>query len=188
MNCELLVIGGSAGSLEVIMSILPDLRADLPFAIIIVMHRNNQPDSTLHELLSAKTILKVKEAEDKEAIFPGVIYLAPPDYHLLIEKDKTLSLDHFEKVNYSRPSIDLTFITAGEAFGESVAALLLSGANADGVNGLEVIKNGGGMILVQNPETARVPYMPNYAIESLTIDMVLTPQDMANFINNMLNN
>lgn len=187
MKCVLFVIGGSAGSLEVIMQLLPKLKANLPFAIVIVLHRNNQPDSALHELLSSKTILKVKEAEDKETLCKGVIYLAPADYHLLIEKDKTLSLDHSEKINFSRPSIDFTFATAGEAFGEQTSALLLSGANADGVKGLESIKNNHGQILAQDPVTARVPYMPKSAIETLSIDWILKPEEMAVFINNLEN-
>ena len=182
---EILVIGGSAGSLEVILYALPLLKNPLPISIIIVLHRKNNSDSTLTNLFQAKTRIPVKEAEEKEVIRAGHIYIAPPDYHLLIEKDRTVSLDYSEKVHFSRPSIDLTFQTAAETYRESLAGLLLSGANADGAEGLELIKLTGGMVAVQNPKTAEVSYMPQQALDKLEPDYILDIKQVADFINGL---
>ena len=130
---QLLIIGGSAGSLKVLVGVLPLLKSMLNIALVIVLHRKNANEELLAEVLSAKTTLRVKEAEEKEEIVPGVIYLAPADYHLFIEKDHTFSLDASEKVNFSRPSIDVTIESAAYIYGEKLVCLLLSGANTDGV-------------------------------------------------------
>ena len=174
---SLLVIGGSAGSLDVIMQFLAVLPPPDMLAIIIVVHRKNA-DSILVELLSGLTTWTVKEAEEKEPIEAGNIYLAPPDYHLLIEMDKTLSLDFSEKVHYSRPSIDVSFETAAEAYGSELACLLLSGANADGVEGLKAVQHFGGITLVQDPEEASVSYMPRQALEEIKVDRVIKLVDL----------
>ena len=174
---SLLVIGGSAGSLDVIMQFLAVLPPPDMLAIIIVVHRKNA-DSILVELLSGLTTWTVKEAEEKEPIEAGNIYLAPPDYHLLIEMDKTVSLDFSEKVHYSRPSIDVSFETAAEAYGPELACLLLSGANADGVEGLKAVQHFGGITLVQDPEEASVSYMPRQALEEIKVDRVIKLVDL----------
>jgi len=184
-GCKALVIGGSAGSLEVLLKILPDLHPDLGFPIIIVVHRKEGADFLLADLLSSKTALTVKEVEEKEDICAKTIYIAPSGYHLLIEKDYTFSLDYSEKVNYSRPSIDVTFQSAAEVYTHKLACLLLSGSNADGVNGLKTVKSYGGLALAQNPATASVPYMPEQAILKVKIDHVLHIEDMANYINSL---
>ena len=155
---DLLIIGGSAGSLEVVLEILPLIREDIDYAIILVMHRRSG-DSLLTGLLSDKTILTVKEAEEKELIQPGVVYIAPADYHLLVEQDRTFSLDFSEKIHYSRPAIDASFETAAEAFNSSLVGILLSGANADGAEGLLQIRQAGGLTIVQDPAEAVVSYM-----------------------------
>ncbi|MGY0039472.1 chemotaxis protein CheB [Pedobacter sp. NJ-S-72] len=108
-KCEALIIGGSAGSLDVLLKVLPALDDTLSFPIIIVVHRKHGADSLLPELLSGRTDLIVKEIDEKEPIRAGTIYVAPSDYHTLIEKDKSFSLDYSEKINYSRPAIDATF-------------------------------------------------------------------------------
>lgn len=179
---KLLVIGGSAGSLEVIFNILPDVEPDISFAVVLVLHRRGGTPSQLPELLAARTRLPVKEADEKEPIRPAFIYLAPPDYHLLVEKDHTFSLDYSEKVQCSRPSIDVTFETAAEAYGSSLACLLLSGASADGTNGLKRVSELGGLTMVQDPATAEVSYMPQYALDHLPIDYVLTVDAMKDLI------
>ena len=163
-QCEVLIIGGSAGSLEVLLKVLPHLKRNLDFAIILVMHRKSGRDSMLTDLLSHKTDLEVKEIEEKEAITKGTVYIVPPNYHLLIENDKTFSLDASEKVNFSRPSIDVTFESAAEVLQENLVCLLLSGSNSAGAKGLVAVKENGGRILVQDPDTATVPFMPEYAI------------------------
>jgi len=182
---ELVVIGGSAGSLDVILKVLPNLKENLQLSIVVVLHRKSDSDSALSNLLMTRTRLRVKEAEEKEYIKPGCIYIAPADYHLLIEKDHCFSLDYSEKINYSRPSIDATFETAADAFGPSLVCLLLSGANADGVNGLRAVNSKEGITAVQDPATAEVPFMPQQALLSMPIDHVLAVEQIADFINDL---
>ena len=182
MPVELLVIGGSAGSLEVILKALKHLNKGLPFAIIIVLHRKPSNDSTLIDLLSSKTKATVIEANEKEPINPGCIYIAPADYHLLIENDRTLSLDYSEKINFSRPCIDITFQTAAEVYKSSLACLLLSGANADGVEGLVLVKTMNGLTAVQNPKTAEVSFMPQKALDKINVDYIVDGDKVIDFI------
>lgn len=184
-HCEVLIIGGSAGSLEVLLRILPELREDLPFAVILVLHRKTGKDSMLTDLLSSKTTLRVKELEEKEEMKPSVIYIVPPNYHLLIENNRTFSLDASEKVNFSRPSIDVTFESAAEVIWENLVCLLLSGSNQDGTNGLQKVKKNGGRVLIQNPQTATVPFMPEHAAEHVETDAVLDADRMAEYINKL---
>lgn len=181
--CKALIIGGSAGSLDVLLRVLPQVRIDIPFPIVIVVHRKQGTDSLLSDLLSSKTQLSVKEIEEKEKILPQTIYVVPPDYHLLIEKDFTFSFDYSEKVNYSRPSIDVTFQSAAEVYSNKLVCLLLSGSNADGVNGLITVSNYGGETAVQDPASAQVSYMPEQAILRAKIDHVLQIEEMATYIN-----
>ena len=184
-SIELLIIGGSAGSLEVILKAFPKLDKELPFAIIIVLHRKPNTDSTLIDLLSAKTKIPVIEANEKEPIKKGHIYVAPADYHLLIENDRTLSLDYSEKVNFSRPCIDITFQTAAETYQNTLACLLLSGASTDGVEGLELVKALSGITAVQDPQTAEVPYMPQKALEKIKVDFVVETGKVGDFVNSL---
>ena len=171
-GCEVLIIGGSAGSLDVLLKILPHLGVP-SFAIVIVLHRKPTDDTTLEELIAVKTAIPVKEVEDKIALESGNIYIAPSDYHLLFEKNNLLSLDVSEKINYSRPSIDVAFESAADVYGKALVGILLSGANADGTDGLIAIKNAGGTIVVQQPETADMPFMPNNAVMHTSPDHVL---------------
>lgn len=184
-RCEALVIGGSAGSLEVLLEVLPGLNPSLNFPIIIVLHRKSGKDSILTDLLSHKTVLKVQEAVEKEKAEPNTIYIAPPDYHLLIENDRTFSLDASEKVNFSRPSIDVTLESAASVYGENLVSLLLSGANSDGTEGFRDVMRMGGRTVVQNPETATVNYMPENALQQVGADAVLDPNEMAEYINRL---
>ena len=179
---ELLLIGGSAGSLEVLMQLLPRLDKNLALAIVIVLHRK-PGESLLAELLKEKISWPVKEADEKERIEKNNVYIAPSDYHLLIEKTKTFSLDFSEKVHYSRPSIDVSFETAAEAYGSKLIGLLLSGANADGTEGISEIKKYGGMTIVQDPEEASVSYMPSQAIAQTKVDYIAKTTDIAQIIN-----
>ncbi len=172
-NLRVVVIGGSAGSLEVILQIINGIPKEPGAAFIIVVHRRNDKDSVLENLLSYKTSLPVKEVEDKEPIANNSIYLAPPDYHLLVESKHSFSLDSSEKVHFCRPSIDVTFESVSETFGSNVIAVLLSGANADGAQGLLVTRKQGGHTIVQNPETADVGFMPLQAINLDAADEIL---------------
>jgi len=172
-DTKIVIIGGSAGSLEVLMKVLPQMPDRISFALVIVLHRKAGDDSILEELIALKTAIPVGEVDDKTPLLPGFIYIAPSDYHLLFEKDGLLSLDASEKINFSRPSIDVSFESAAEAYQHDVTGILLSGANSDGTNGLKSIKKNGGIIAIQNPETAEMPYMPRSAAENTTPDYIL---------------
>lgn len=184
-NCKALVIGGSAGSLEVILKFLPDLEANLSFPIILVLHRKSGYDDILTRLLESKTELNVKEIEEKDPIRSKTIYIAPPNYHTLIETNQTFSLDASEKINFSRPSIDVTFESAAEVYRENAVSLLLSGANNDGTDGLLKIKKYHGKVWVQDPKSASVAFMPEFALAHVNADEILTPQEIANYINQL---
>jgi len=186
-KCTALIIGGSAGSLDALLEIFPALSNEINFPIILVTHRKPGNDSLLTDLLQNRTGLRVREVEEKEKILPGTVYIAPADYHLLLEQNETFSLDYSEKVNYSRPSIDVTFQSATEVFKNGLVCILLSGSNADGVEGLKAANNSGGLVVVQNPDTAIMPYMPQQALNSLKNSVVLDAFDMANFINKLAN-
>ncbi|MDF7820051.1 chemotaxis protein CheB [Runella sp. MFBS21] len=172
-DCKVVVIGGSSGSLEVLLELLPDLPSPMPFVLIVVVHRKNSNDSSLADLFSYKTSLPIQEVEDKDVIEKGHIYLAPADYHLLLEKNGFFSLDDSEKVNYSRPALDVTFESVADVCGRSSVAILLSGANADGTQGLKAIQKAGGVTVVQKPDTAKVPFMPQQAINQGVADWIL---------------
>lgn len=184
-GCEAMVIGGSAGSLNVLLDTLPLLKADIDFPILIVIHRKSGSESMLVELLQSRTLLSVKEVEEKSFLKDGIIYLAPANYHVLIEDEKSFSLDYSEKVNYSRPSIDVAFQSAAEVYKNRLVGILLSGSNADGTDGLRRIEELGGTAVVQNPTTAIMPYMPETAINSLNNSLVINADKMADYINSL---
>jgi two-component system, chemotaxis family, protein-glutamate methylesterase/glutaminase len=162
-------IGGSAGSLEVVMDILPYCNPAFNIAIVVVLHRKPTYESQLVAILADKTRMPVKEVEEKELLQPGV-FVVPADYHLLIEPDSSFTLDDSEKVNYSRP----------------VIGVLLSGANADGVAGLAAIKRNGGLCIVQNPASAEIDYMPQQAINSGVVDIILNGTDIGPLLRDKL--
>jgi len=163
----LVVIGGSAGSLEAIFELAPRLPATPRLAIVIVLHRKQDSDSSLEDLLRARSKWHIAEAADKEKLRVGWVYLCPPDYHLLLEADGTLALDASEKVNYSRPSIDVTFESAAALYRKKLLCILLSGANNDGVAGMQFAAAQGARLIVQSPAEAPMPYMPLQAIAAL---------------------
>ncbi|MBC7935875.1 MAG: chemotaxis protein CheB [Rhizobacter sp.] len=181
----LIIIGGSSGSLEVLMKVLPALKKDFAIPLIIIMHRNTVADSALTELFASRTSLNVKEADEKDALQAGYIYIAPPDYHLLTEADRTLSLDVSERVHYCRPSIDVSFMSAAVAYKNELVAILLSGANADGAAGIKTIKEAGGYTIVQEPGEAGVSYMPEQALLTNAVDRVMKGDELAEWLNNL---
>ncbi len=176
---KLVVIGGSSGSLEVIMTIMSGLTPDFPVPILVVLHRGPSTDSLLHEVLALRTRLVIAEVEEKEHMLPGRAYFAPADYHVLLEDDGTFSLDYSEKVHFSRPSIDVSMISAAESFGSGCIAILLSGANQDGVQGLITVQAAGGYCIVQDPADASVDYMPRQATKRMKPDAVLPGKHIA---------
>jgi Chemotaxis response regulator containing a CheY-like receiver domain and a methylesterase domain len=158
------VVGGSAGSIEALLKILPVLPADLPVPILVVVHIPPDRDSGLAGLFQEKCALSVREARDKEPLGAGTVFFAPPDYHLQVEEDGYISLSCDEPRLFSRPSIDVLFESAADAFGDRVTGIILSGANHDGAQGLRAILAGGGHGLVQSPADARTPVMPLAAL------------------------
>lgn len=182
---QIVIIGGSAGSLEVLFKVLPQLKSQLAVPLVIVVHRKSNGGSSLPDLLALKTSLPLTEVEDKDAILPGHIYLAPANYHILIENNGTLSLDDSEKVHFSRPSLDVTFESAADVYGINTAGILLSGANEDGTKGLKEIKRKGGIVIVQNPSTASMPIMPQSALNHVKADYVYEIDEIVDFLNNL---
>jgi two-component system, chemotaxis family, protein-glutamate methylesterase/glutaminase len=179
---KVVAIGGSAGSLDVILYILSSFPVNSGAVVIVVVHRKNDADSILADLIAARTKIPVKDAEDKDQIFPDHIYLAPPNYHLLIENNFHFSLDTSEKIHFSRPSIDVTFESIAEIFEDKVIGILISGANADGALGLKAIQQSGGLTIAQDPYTAEVDYMPKQAIIIGAADKILSPEEMVETI------
>ena len=182
---DIVLIGGSAGSLQVIIQLLKDLKSDFPFPIFIIIHRKSNDENLLEDLLQRYTKIPVRECFDKMPITSPGIYLVPANYHLLFESRSEIALDVSEKINYSRPSIDVTFRSAGEVFGSRVIAILLSGANADGTEGLRYVQKEGGQIWVQEPDSAEVPYMPRSATTELSCDEIIPGQLLSSFVNNL---
>jgi two-component system chemotaxis response regulator CheB len=182
---KLLVIGGSAGSLQVILSLLAVIGEDFPMPVLIVLHRNGGFESNLEELFSLRTNLPIREVEEKDQLRAGTIYLCPADYHVLLEKDHSFSLDYSERVHFSRPSIDVIFRSAADIFGPGLVCLLLSGANADGTEGMQYVQEKGGLTIVQDPATADVPYMPQQAISRMKVDFIIPTDEIPGFIHGL---
>jgi two-component system chemotaxis response regulator CheB len=159
------VIGASAGGSSALLKILPALPAQFPLPIVVVQHLHPLQESAGLLYRNSGCALTLKEADEKDTLKSGFVYFAPPNYHLLIEDDKTFSLSIDQKINYTRPSIDVLFDSAVDSFGAEVIGVLLSGANQDGANGLLRIKLRGGVTIAQDPDDAEVGYMPQSAID-----------------------
>jgi len=182
-----IIFSGSAGSIEVIMNIFPSIPANYPFPVVLLLHRKNTIEQHLEDVLGRKSKVPVIEIQDKTYLKPSHIYVAPGDYHLLVDKEGLLCLDHSEKINYSRPSIDVTFDSFARIFKNHCVGILLSGANADGAKGLKTIKDNGGLSIVQSPESASVITMPMSAINLFEPDMIADPQKITEVILDVAN-
>lgn len=167
------VVGTSWGGLAALRELVAALPVDLMIPVVLIQHRHRMSDHMLPSLLQDRTALRVSEVEDKAPIEPGCIYVAPADYHLLIEPGYfTLSVE--EPIRYSRPSIDLTFSTAADVFGAQTIGAVLTGANADGAEGLRRIAERGGVAMVQEPTTAESPTMPTAALKAVPASKILS--------------
>ncbi len=182
MKYEAIVIGVSSGGMITLNTILRHLPSDFVLSIIIVQHQHPESDDFIAKFLDSRCSLTVKQADEKEIILPGVIYIAPPNYHLMIEEDRTFSLTIDKRVLYARPSIDILFETAADVFGEKLVGIILTGANEDGSHGLRKIKESGGLTIVQDPDTAEVDTMPKAAIASTKVDYILPLEKIGLFI------
>ncbi len=178
MRFGAVAIGASAGGLEAVGTVLAALPADFPLAIMVVQHIAPTADDTLAQRFQRRCRLPVREAEDKEPILPGVVFVAPADFHLMVEPELRFSLSREERVNYSRPSIDVLMETAAEVFCSALTGVILTGASADGAAGLAAIKRMGGRAMVQAPETAEIDIMPKAALAACAVDAVLPPADI----------
>lgn len=170
---QAVVVGLSAGGPNALRVLLPFIPVDFAMPIVIVQHLHPQQDKSFLENLVESCSLPMREAEEKEAVMPGIVYFAPPNYHLLIEPDRTFSLSIDPKVNFSRPSIDVLFETAAEAYGAELIGIILTGASRDGAAGLRRIKENGGIAIVQEPADAEFPVMPSAALKETEVDHVL---------------
>lgn len=173
MKYEAIVIGLSSGGMSAMKLLFSRLPEDFKTPIVVVQHINARSDSQWIHLLNNQSNLLIKEVDEKEQIVPGTIYIAPPNYHLLIEKDKTFSLTIDERVNYARPSIDVLFESAAESYSNKLIGIVLTGSNHDGSNGIKRIKELGGLAIIQDPDTAESPYMPRSAITGIEPDYIL---------------
>ncbi|HLP50601.1 MAG TPA: chemotaxis protein CheB [Chitinophagales bacterium] len=176
------VIGTSSGGMAALKAILPLLPAGFSLPVIVVQHVGANADNYWVGVMDEMCALHVKEADEKEQITPGNIYVAPPNYHLLVETDRTLSLSVDEKVNFARPSIDVLFESAALAYKKQLVGIVLTGANHDGAKGLKKIKEMGGLAIVQDPATADSSYMPAAAIAATQADYIVPVKDIANLL------
>ncbi|MDX6488162.1 MAG: two-component system, chemotaxis family, protein-glutamate methylesterase/glutaminase [Gaiellaceae bacterium] len=180
---EIAVIGASWGGLNALTTVLSDLVCDeLRATVVIAQHRSPESSqSVLPQLLGESSSAPVREASDKETIEPATIYLAPPDYHLLIE-DGHFALATDARVQFARPSIDVLFETAAEVYGDRALGVILTGANADGAAGLRSIRERGGLTVVQDPATAERSAMPAAALAATPVDAVLPLDEIGPFL------
>jgi len=179
MSIRLIAIGGSAGGVAALGSILPALPADFGLPVVVVLHQPPARNSLLADLFGRKCRLPVVEAFDKAPVEPGRIYFSPPDYHLMIENDLTFCLSVDGPVNFSRPSIDVLLESAAASIGENVLAIILTGTNADGARGMKAVRAAGGLGWVQSPDGAQSPTMPRAAIELGGADAILGLEEIA---------
>ncbi|HEY6190244.1 MAG TPA: chemotaxis protein CheB [Pyrinomonadaceae bacterium] len=184
MGYEIVVIGASYGGLSALQALLPELAPEFPLPVVIAQHRKKDGDDGLCEFLRRRSHLPLTEPNDKDTVEGGCIYLAPRDYHLLIEKS-IFALSTESPVAFARPSIDVLFESAAEAYQKRAIGIILTGANRDGARGLAKIKSFGGLAVVEDPESAESRAMPEAAIASTKVDHILPLPEIAPFLNEL---
>jgi two-component system chemotaxis response regulator CheB len=180
--CEAFVIGASAGAVDALSLLLPVLPKEPRAPVVVVVHLPPNRASLLPELFARRCRARVREPEDKQPVAAGTVWFAPSNYHLLIERDHTFSMSVDEPVRFSRPSIDVLFESAAEAFGRSLCGLVLTGANDDGARGARAIRQAGGIVIVQDPHTAEAKEMPSAAIASANPQLVASLPEIAELL------
>lgn len=170
---EAVVIGGSAGCVDALVTLLPALPRGYPLPVFCILHLPADRESRLAEIFGERLPLPVRQAADKEAIVPGTVYFAGPGYHLSVERDFTFSLSCEPPVSFARPAIDVLMASAADVYGPGLAGILLTGANHDGADGMAAIHAAGGLTVVQDPADAQVPTMPQEALRRFTPHLVL---------------
>jgi two-component system chemotaxis response regulator CheB len=186
VSYDLVVIGGSWGGMRAVQSVLAGLGEEDSAAIVVGLHRGASESHRLARLLQHYSKLPIRDVEDKDDLLAGNVYLAPPDYHTLIETKGTIGLSTEAAVSFARPSIDVLFRTAAEAYRERCIGVLLTGANDDGADGLRRIKDLGGAAVVQDPDTAERPEMPRAAIAATSPDAVLPLEEIGGYVRSLL--
>lgn len=172
-------VGVSMGGVEALTILLGGLPGDFPLPLLIVHHVRPDTRSDLANILGAHCAIRVKEADEGETLAPGTVYLAPPNYHLLVERDRTLALSVDMPVNFARPSVDVLFESAADVFGPGLVGLVLTGASSDGANGLKRIKAKGGLAIIQDPQDATADAMPRSALAAVQADHILPLKEIA---------
>lgn len=185
MGREVVVIGASLGGVDALGELLSALSASFPWPLAIVQHRSAEDVAdTLAQMLQRRCALPVHEAEDKDPMIDGHVYVAPPDYHLLVDRS-AFALSTEARVSLARPSIDVLFDSAAASFGSSVVAVVLTGSSADGAHGARLVKARGGTLLVQDPATAESRVMPLAAIAAAPPDRVLPLAALGEHLNRL---
>ena len=182
MRFDIVVVGVSAGGVDLLLELLPALPATFPVPIVICLHSAPGTTAELAQMLDLRCTLGVAEAADKQVLQPGWVYLAPGGYHLLLERDGLCSLSVDEPVRFSRPSVDVLFDSAAHVYRQRVLAVVLSGANDDGARGVVRIKAAGGTVIVQDPASAQVDGMPRAALAAVTPDQCFVPAQLPSLL------
>lgn len=182
MNYKAVIIGGSAGSFQIVTRILNALGPGFPVPVLLCLHRLKHVRSGFVEALSLKSNIPVTEPYDKDMLKSGIAYLAPANYHMFIELANRVSLSADDPVNHSRPSIDLSFITAANAYRDKLVGIILSGANRDGAFGLKKVADNGGVTIVQDPKESEVKTMPDAALQLTKVDYVYSTDQIIRFL------
>ena len=177
MRPSVVVIGTSAGGLKALERVLGGLPPEFPVPIVAVQHRSRESEA-FASVMQSLVKLPVDEAEDKEPLAAPHVYVAPPDYHLLLEPGR-LALSTDDPVSFSRPSIDVLFESAADVYGKGLLGIILTGWNEDGADGLEAVHRAGGLTIVQNPDTAEAPVMPQAALARTPVHHILNLEEIA---------
>lgn len=179
---DAIVIGGSSGSIEALMELLPALPRSLRCPVVVVVHLPKNHPSLLTEIFLPYSALPLHEPSDKDALVPATVFFAPPDYHLLVENGPHFALSVDPPLHYSRPAIDVLFESAAHVYGERLVGVLLSGANDDGAAGLQAIAEAGGLVVVQSPASSGMRHMPEAALRRTRADHCLAPADIGQLL------
>ncbi|HEY3254048.1 MAG TPA: chemotaxis protein CheB [Polyangiaceae bacterium] len=182
LACQALVMGASSGAVEALGQLLPVVPEAARIPIVVVVHLPPNRPSLLAEVFGARCRARVREPEDKEPMTAGSIWFAPANYHLLLEADRSFALSIDPPVNFSRPSIDVLFESAADAFGESLCCVVLTGANDDGAYGASEVRRRGGLVIAQEPSTAEAKEMPSAAISRANPQIIATLPEIAELI------
>lgn len=183
-----IVIGVSTGGVAALKTLLRGLPINFPIPVLVVTHITPESDDGLAVLLNTLCAIRVKEADEQETMVPGTVYLAPANYHMLVEQNGSLTFSIDPAVNFARPSIDVLFESAADVFGSALIGVILTGAGFDGSKGLLKIKNSGGVAIVQNPADAEMDSMPKSSLQLLNADYIVTLEDVAGLLINLVEN